>query len=280
MGLFDETQKTFAIGDDSPAIDAAEQPANEIIIEGLPKDDEEQAVHDQLPDVEEAKANLQQNSARKSKRLCLLVTLILGVIALTTAGIIFATKSKSKEDIFDPTGRSMEGIVQFLYDNKISTLPDLHEEHTAQYQAALFIADSDAYQMELTKENSAQFVERYVLALLYYHFKGPEWNHQLKFLDGTDHCDWWEEYSSHSGETVRQGVQCNEDGDVVELDLGKSVGWHRETKYIAMSFIKFVAHRKLVSYYSTCRMEQSGRKSHSERNQIPWSARNPPHPLQ
>jgi hypothetical protein len=30
MGLFDETQKTFAIDDDSKAIDAAEQPANEV----------------------------------------------------------------------------------------------------------------------------------------------------------------------------------------------------------------------------------------------------------
>jgi hypothetical protein len=236
---------SFTIDDAEWTMDAAaDQPGKELIVEELPDDFEDQAVHDQLPSVEEAKANLPHKSAGNSKRFCLLVTSILGAVALATAGIIFA--SKSKEDIYEPTGR-MGDIVQFLYDNKISTLPDLRGGYTSQHRAAQFISDGDVYQMKHTKENSAQFVERYVLALLYYHFKGPEWTHQLQFLDGTDHCDWWMEYSTSSGENVRQGVQCNEDGDVVELNLGKSVWWRRKTNYIAISFITFVAHLKLVS---------------------------------
>jgi hypothetical protein len=85
----------------------------------------------------------------------------------------------------------------------------------------MFVADGDTYRMPMTQEKHLQFIERYVLTLLYYHFNGPEWTYNLKFLDGTHHCEWWQEFSTTGGAALRMGVLCDDDGLVKKINLGK-----------------------------------------------------------
>jgi hypothetical protein len=227
---------TFTIDEDSnervaPADDLViEEPPEDhdhkdLVIEDLPEDhdleDQFEPQHS-LPSVEEAKANLPNQKAGNLKKICLIVWAVLAVTAITVSGIAIGVKnSNNKEAVYEePNGRT-EQVMDFIFDNEVSTLPNLKDVYSAQHRAAAFIADGDAYQIELSEENAAKFVERYVLTLLYYQFNGPEWTYNLKFLSDRDHCQWWDTFESASGEELRQGVICNEDGYVVELNLGK-----------------------------------------------------------
>jgi len=100
-------------------------------------------------------------------------------------------------------------------------LPQLQDVGSAQHRAAAFVADGDSLQMPITPETARRFVERYVLALLYYQFNGPRWTYNLKFLSGHDHCDWHENFKNSEGKIVKQGVFCNEEGYIIELNLCK-----------------------------------------------------------
>jgi hypothetical protein len=226
--LIMSSSNSFTIDDSDPEAGPPEivvedqQTADDLIIEELPEDDEEQ-VHDQLPSVEEAKANLAHKpSSNNRKKIYLLVAAVLAVVVITVSAIVIANnKNKNKAPIsYSPTGRAAE-VIQFLWDNKVSALPTLQDPSFPQHLAAMFVADGDLYQMQLTEENAEKFVERYVLSLLYYSLSGADWNYQLKFLSSRDHCEWNQRFTTPSGKTLLEGVVCNEDGYVKELNLGK-----------------------------------------------------------
>jgi hypothetical protein len=220
---------TWSIDDDDVAtvVDC-----DDIVVEDLPSDyDSEAQVHDQLPSVEEAKLSLGQNqpSCIRTKinrhKKCLIVT---GLIALATIlGISIAaasTNNNKSANTYEPNDR-FEDVVMFLFNNQISSLPSLEDKQSAEHRAALFIADGDTYQSEMTEANIHKFVERYILALFYYQFNGPEWDNNYHFLSGQDHCTWTMTVTRPAGTFVK-GVTCNEDGYVTGLDLCECI---RET---------------------------------------------------
>lgn len=203
-----------------------DSPPDEFVIEELPDlEEQNDDIHDQLPSVEEYKtANAIQPRGVNSMKRNLLILASISCIILVISLIVNASQSSTtanQQGQPNLTGRTQE-VENFLFANSISTLPQLREVGSAQHRATAFVADGDALQMPITTETSRRFVERYVLALLYYQFNGPKWTHNLKFLSGHDHCDWHEIFKNAEGKTVKQGVLCNEDGYVVELNLGKS----------------------------------------------------------
>ena len=205
----DDTQTTYP----SEMESTEEFNDDDLVVEDL-----EENRHDQLPSVEEVKANLPSTtSSGNRKRTIFLILAILGVVALFATAIAIGKKKNKKTH--GPGGRT-QAVLDFLFHNEVSTKPSLTDTYSAQHRAAVFVADADAYRMDLTEQTMHKFVERYVFALIYYHFGGSNWIHKLNFLDATDHCDWWEEFGSISGETIRQGVKCDEKGHVVELNLG------------------------------------------------------------
>lgn len=212
---------TWSIDDDDVATVVH---CDDIVVEDLPSDyDSEAQIHDQLPSVEEAKLNLgQRQPSGLVKRInrhkrCLLVT---GLIALVTIiGITISASTNNSESSIGYTPDSrFEDVMMFLFNNQISTLPTLEDKQTAEHRAALFVADGDMYQSEMTEENIHKFVERYILALLYYQFNGPEWTNNYHFLSARDHCTWTTTVTRPAGTFVK-GVTCNEDGYVTGLDL-------------------------------------------------------------
>jgi hypothetical protein len=200
--------------------------ASQLARETADDDIEEQTDHDQLPSVEEAKFNLSLKPAGRfdrRRKLLLVLAGVLAVAGLAVSAILISKNSenKNKRMATEPQSR-LEDTIFFLFDQKVSNLPDLSDPRTPQHRAAQFLADGDLYSMALSVDSPERFIERYVLTLLYYHFNGPEWNYQLRFLSGLDHCNWNQGFTTTSGMTLREGVICNEDGEVTELNLCKS----------------------------------------------------------
>lgn len=184
------------------------------------EDLEDQPIHDQLPSVEEAKATLSHlpSNHGKKRRLCYIGAGIAVLITLITIIAVAVSNNKSnKNTSIELTGRYQE-VVKFLYGNGISNLPSFGERESPQHLAALFVADADLFNAEMSDANLHRFVERYVLAVIYFETKGPEWTNNYKFLSAHDHCDWREEVTRPAGTFVK-GVECNSDGRVIGLDL-------------------------------------------------------------
>jgi hypothetical protein len=224
----DDTNKTigsaWSLDDDDVATVV---PCDDVVVEDLPAEyDSEAQVHDQLPSVEDAKLSLAQRhpsspfSKLRSKKVCLVATGLLALVVIIAISVSASKKNQtSAATYYQPEGR-FEEVMNYLFENDISTLPSLEDRKTAEHHAALFIADGDSYQSEMTVENHQKFVERYILALLYYHFNGPEWASSYHFLTGRDHCTWSTTVTRPAGTFVK-GVTCNEDGYVTGLDLCK-----------------------------------------------------------
>jgi hypothetical protein len=239
-----------------------EQP--ELLIEDLPEEDDEQE-HDQLPTVHEVKANLQGIHTQNRKKIYLVVAAVLGVAALIVSSFFLSTKTK-KATIFETRG---EEVIQYLFDNQITELPDLYDTHSAQHRAAMFVADGDNYRMPMTQKTHLQFIERYVLALLYYHFTGPEWTYNLKFLDATHHCEWWQEFSTTAGDSLRMGVLCDDNGLVKKINLGKQPRVHHNhgTSIRCGFIVSSLLQRCIRLQYDIYSIQQLAGKCHSWRNQ-------------
>lgn len=175
--------------------------------------------HDQLPSVEAYKAaNDIGSQGRRPRTVWLIIFGVVVLISLCITGIVAATKKKDAPK--DLSGRTKE-VEEFLFNNGVSTMPQLKQVGTVQQLAAAFVGDGDALQMPLTTDTAQRFVERYVLTLIYFNFGGPEWAYNLKFLSGRDHCEWFDDFTNQKGDIIRMGVQCNEDGLVQHLNLGE-----------------------------------------------------------
>jgi hypothetical protein len=228
----------------------------DIVVEDLPDVEDPESRNQQLPSVEEYKSNVVPKSSKTPKKTILIVFGIATVISLTIIGVVVAKKSKSESNSASALSGRTKLVEEFLFTNQISTLPQLREIGSPHHLATAFVADGDTLHLDFmaTQASAKRFVERYVLALLYYHFNGPGWTFNLKFLSGLDHCQWNDEFETSNGKNVRQGVICNEDGYVVELNLGKFLARNLE--------------RSQVTTFSKCTnflprsLEQPPRNSH------------------
>lgn len=216
--------------------------------------------HDQLPNVDAYKAaNNIETRGRRFKRIHFI---ILAVITVVLLAIIVATSKKNKKETSDLRGRTKE-VQEFLFQNEVSTMPELQEVGSPHHLAAAFVADGDALQMPLTDDNARRFVERYVLVLLYYNFGGTEWLWNLKFLSGRDHCEWFDDFDNARGDRVRLGVVCNEDGYVNALNLGK------ENRGDGSMYIHFLPQKiSSLTLAVVCSLEQSQGRWYASGNRI------------
>jgi hypothetical protein len=206
---------TRAFGDDT--VEFASDP---IAVDNL--DLEDLQVHDQLPSVEEYKANLPSNQIGCSRKTWMACG-ILSIAAFLLVGFTVAVVGKANvvERAYDTPVDRTEEMVQFLFKNKITPLPLLEDAGSPQRRAAQFLAYGDAYKMELTSDNAARFVERYALATIWYHFHGQEWNYPLNFMTAIDVCKWHTRFYTASGSSINEGVMCDENGYVAKLILRK-----------------------------------------------------------
>jgi hypothetical protein len=225
----DNTASTYTINDDDLLVeDIPEEtsPEGETSPEETSQGgDIEGQVHDQLPSVEEAKANLEHKPAGTpalKRTICAGVAFVLLVVVITLLAVFVPKMSSSTKSgsAYTPTSRQ-EDVIQLLLHNKITPEPALRDRYSAQARAVQFIADGDSFQMAINEDTVEKFVERYVLAILYYHFSGGTWTYKLNFLSSQDHCNWFQRFTTIAGDTLREGVLCNAEGHVTTLMLGK-----------------------------------------------------------
>jgi hypothetical protein len=76
------------------------------------------------------------------------------------------------------------------------------------------MADDDALALSV---DAAFFVQRFVIATLYFAFAGEDWRYSANFLTADSECTWFED---RGGRPV--GVTCAETGQVVSIDLCES----------------------------------------------------------
>jgi hypothetical protein len=174
-------------------------------------------MHDQLPSVEEVKLSTPTAPAR-FPALYVVITCLLLVV-----GLVITTTSVKEHGADRTSDDSIENIVQFLRENNISDEPILRDPGSPQHEAVRFLAEGDAYRMELNDATAEQFVERYVLSLLYYAMKGTEWTYSLKFLSARNHCEWNSQFTTESGNILDEGVFCDDQGYVTKLSIGKAL---------------------------------------------------------
>ena len=100
------------------------------------------------------------------------------------------------------------------------------DESRPQFNALRWLADEDTAVHDLDSTPTVIVVERYVLAVFYYATSGGGWRGQRNFLSASSVCEW----NNEEG-----GVDCDGDGLVVSLFLGKS--WHEEVIVLISKFL-------------------------------------------
>jgi hypothetical protein len=201
---------------------------NELVV--IEEGEHHVVIHDQLPSVEEIKFNLSPHNHKISKKMFLKISLAVVVFLAVIVPIsVLASKNttSSRTVNTEPEGHA-DRILNFLFENKITSEPRLLDKNSPQHFALQFLAtditqDGGYVNLDLlSNEAYAQkFVERYALAVLFYHFKGSHWTYKLNFLTSTDHCTWFTYFDTAAGDLVKEGVSCDQEGRVAEIILRK-----------------------------------------------------------
>lgn len=118
----------------------------------------------------------------------------------------------------------IEEVMNFLSFNEISKIEDLKTPGSPQYTAAIWIADKD--RPHVTVSNEHRFLDRYVLAVLYFSLGGDvSWADSLNFLQSEHVCSWGKPYKNTLGNDLTFGVHgCRLIGDEfvpISLSLGE-----------------------------------------------------------
>ena len=200
---------------------------------------DEENLHDQLPSVEEIR--MSAASTRKSTgggcrpvamialvAICILA-LILGLSLGVTGNKSSAQTPAATDNVATytqaPTAAPLDrfqATVAFL-----STLTDAdfsEDSNTPHYQAAYWIAWDDDYQLDIpsqddTIDTAYEFVERWVVALIYFQMNGQSWDIQFEWLTDTSICDWQQSYPAADGQAHRKvGLGCS-GGRVTDIAL-------------------------------------------------------------
>lgn len=137
-----------------------------------------------LPTAEDAQT-MAAFSGLPAKNKKYLGIVIGGVVALAlliglSVGLSSGNKSRSSAAAEDPVQRLQE-VQSFL--TQFSDEVALYDTATPQYYAAAWIANDDGLQVPVPRSadysKSFKFVQRYVLALMYFALNGYEWTYSL-----------------------------------------------------------------------------------------------------
>lgn len=193
---------------------------------------QDEPIHDQLPSVEEAKANveLDGNSPKRSRcRLCFYTCscLCTGVFLLLLLAVIIPQlelRGNSSSSSYSgpatlPPGTfepRVDYVREFL--SAFSDESELKRVGSPQYRASKWIADEDVLHLPI---DYPTFVERYALAVFYFATGGPNWPLHLGFLTERSTCDWFHIGFGADDKPRHVGANCQEGANVKQLFFRK-----------------------------------------------------------
>ena len=201
--------------------------------------EDDEAVHDQLPSVEEAKANMDlekgdPNKAKSRCRFCFYVccclcsTFILLMVLAIVVAQMGGQHRGSKSHAGYPGGQAATlapGTFEPRFDyvkaylSAFSDAKDLDRKGSPQRMAAEWIADQDLLHLSMDDET---FIERYALAVLYFATNGPSWKINLGFLTERQVCDWFHVGFGSDDKPRFVGAHCQGGNKVQQLFFRKS----------------------------------------------------------
>jgi hypothetical protein len=123
----------------------------------------------------------------------------------------------------------LASIIDFLVSQGVSQRSELETPKSPSNIAAKWIANEDPMMLSVPEPLTTEvlrnstiadeeiFVNRYLLALIYFATGGNKWSNSFNFLSAKSICEWFEVING-----VPEGVGCTPDGRVVVLFLSKS----------------------------------------------------------
>jgi hypothetical protein len=135
-----------------------------------------------------------------------------------------ALQSRSAYNSGTSSSSRLQATIDVLANNGISERKDLTKVSSPQYQAAYWISMEDSDYLEIPtslEENPFRFVQRYVLAVLYFAWQGNDWINGLNFTSGIHECSWFDTVPDSTGDVFAVGVTCDERLQVRNLLLRK-----------------------------------------------------------
>jgi hypothetical protein len=157
------------------------------------------------------------------RRFMILAAIIMAIIfAIFAADSIDHARGISNNYV-NPDEREEEAIA--LLSRGVTKENVLRDLATPQHQALDWVVTHDPMHLRVPNDiRSAEgqtFVQRYVLALLYFSLNGANWKQSSKFVTQEHECSWSEPFDG-TQDADSLGVTCNEDLQVEALVLCKS----------------------------------------------------------
>lgn len=203
----------------------------------------------QLPNVEEYKAQngaiVKTDRSWGSRKWCLIISVSIVLAAICTGIALAVVEGKSPQPAYTSTsgssnripadgdGKSVNDpyaseyrtrvfdVAEFVIQKQWSTRSATESPGTPQWEAIEWIADYD--QLKLPIDDSLDFKQRYVLALLYFALDGANWKYKLDFLSQENVCDWFKVWPAAdnigSSVGVQVGISCFNNQAVSDIFL-------------------------------------------------------------
>ena len=217
-----------------------------------------------LPDVEELKTDNATSRKRFSKKVKLIgiATVVALVLIIGLSAGLSGKKSNSNsssnaaapaddvsmdsEEVESTIGAVVryEEALHFIENLQLSTPAQLADATTPQHMALSWIANKDKMKMDIpngvTAPNSHEFVQRYILAVMYYALDGSNWVFDCSFLSSKSECEWNNGINADGTHQYKFGASCGPKGTVTELFMRK------------FSFLYVTLHS--TNYFVRCRL--------------------------
>lgn len=173
-------------------------------------------------------SKVDKTAVSDSWRWCLLSIAVVVLISIGVTGVILLTVAGS---VSKDTNPSADGSDELTASSRFETLlhmfgplSGLHffgDPAFPQYKALEWLANKDPAQLDLSHSSGSVLLQRYIIALLYFTTKGPEWKEQHNFLSEASVCQWNHLIATSNNMYIsEQGIICDEQGFVIEVRLG------------------------------------------------------------
>jgi Leucine-rich repeat (LRR) protein len=219
---------TYDVGSELQDIGLEEQGQAEII----PKEQGvDTSAHDQLPAVEEYKASQQVGgTSRQCRKVS--IAIALGIVVATILIIIGVVIGRDTSAPYAPveqetspgndlsdaeTAERFADVTTLISNMGWARASILRDPTSPQMKAAEWLTSVDPMQMEVYA--TEEFMNRYLLATLYFSLNGENWAYDVKWLSSSKVCDWKTTFETEEGIPIEVGVSCHDSEHVKEIFL-------------------------------------------------------------
>jgi hypothetical protein len=148
------------------------------------------------------------------------VVLLFVIVPNAQQNVTYAPTDKPTPDTSFPTSR-MESLRDLI--GSLSGYLTVDDPSQPQHAALDWLANKDGAKLNLSNTRYDILAERYVVSLLYFATKGETWTAQNGFLSQTHVCEWNSPNEQEGSAYSSNGIICDDDGNVLQILLGKCV---------------------------------------------------------